>query len=159
GLSLLYLIRRRARAEAPLLPAQLPWLAGAVFFGGILGPVLLMSGMRGTSAATASLLLNLEGVCTALLAWFVFRENVDRRVASGMALIVAGGALLSWQGRGGASLSASALLVAAACLCWGIDNNLTQKVSGADPVQVAAIKGVVAGTVNLTIALLAGAVM
>src|SRR5437763_1567456 len=69
GLSLLYLIRRRARAEAPLLRAQLPWLAGAVFFGGILGPVLLMSGMRGTAAATASLLLNLEGIFTVLLAW------------------------------------------------------------------------------------------
>ncbi len=80
---------------------DLGWLAAAIVAGGVVGPVLLMQGLMRTAAASASLLLNLEGVLTALLAWFVFRENVDRRVAIGMGLIVAGGVLLSWQGEAG----------------------------------------------------------
>lgn len=162
GLSLLFALRGGARAEAPLARADLPWLAGAVLFGGVLGPVLLMLGLSATPASTASLLLNLEGVFTALLAWFAFRENFDRRIALGMGLIVAGGVLLSWPrsaasgSQGGMPLLGS-LAVAGACLCWGIDNNLTQKVSAGDPIQVAAIKGGAAGAVNLLVALLLGA--
>jgi drug/metabolite transporter (DMT)-like permease len=102
-------------------------------------------------------LLNLEGVFTATLAWFVFKENFDRRIAIGMVLIVVGGIVLSWQGSGGFSLPVGSLAIAGACLCWGIDNNLTQKVSGSDPYQITAIKGVVAGSVNLLIALSLGA--
>lgn len=159
GLSLVRWVRRRTRAnrEAPLTRRDLPWLAGAVLCGGILGPVLLMVGLTQTPAAAASLLLNLEGVFTALLAWFLFHENFDRRIALGMGLIVAGGALLSWQGEAGLGLSAGSLAILAACLCWGIDNNLTQKVSAGDPLQVAAIKGAAAGTVNLVVALMLGA--
>jgi drug/metabolite transporter (DMT)-like permease len=160
GLSTLYMARRRAATtEAPLTRADLPWLAGAVLFGGVLGPVLLMLGLSTTPGSTASLLLNLEGVFTALLAWFAFRENFDRRIALGMALIVAGGVVLSWQGEGGLGLPIGSLLVAGACLCWGIDNNLTQKVSAGDPIQVAAIKGGVAGSVNLAVALSLGAAL
>jgi drug/metabolite transporter (DMT)-like permease len=158
GLSVIYLVRRKGTTtEAPLVRSDVPWLAGAVFFGGVLGPLLLMLGLSGTPASTASLLLNLEGVFTALLAWFAFHENFDRRIALGMGLIVLGGALLSWQGTAGVSLPLGSLAVAGACLCWGIDNNLTQKVSAGDPLQVTAIKGAVAGSVNLAIALMLGA--
>ncbi len=160
GLSLVRLARRQSTlgaGEASLPREQWGWLAGAVFFGGALGPVLLMLGLHSTAAATASLLLNLEGVFTALLAWFVFRENFDRRIALGMVAIVAGGLLLSWQPGAGLAFSSGALLVAGACLCWGVDNNLTQKVSSSDPFQIAAIKGLVAGSVNLAIALALGA--
>ena len=80
GLSIAYLLRNRTSTDAPLTRRDLPWLGGAVFFGGALGPALLMVGLRLTPASTASLLLNLEGVLTALLAWFIFRENFDRRV-------------------------------------------------------------------------------
>jgi len=127
--------------------------------GGILGPVLLMSGLRSTPASAASLLLNLEGVFTALLAWFVFRENFDRRIALGFALIMAGGVALSWEGGAGGrpALPLGSLAIAAACFCWAVDNNLTQKVSGADPLRLAAVKGVVAGSVNLSLAILTGA--
>lgn len=156
GLSLVRFFRREGHTEAALPRAQWPWLGGAVLFGGALGPVLLMLGLNQSSAATASLLLNLEGVFTALLAWFVFRENFDSRIALGMVFIVAGGALLSYQS-GGFTLAPGALLVAGACLCWGIDNNLTQKVSSSDPFQIAAIKGLVAGSVNLALALFLGA--
>lgn len=157
GLGVLLLLRRGQKTEAPLTRGDWPWLGGAVIFGGVLGPLLLMLGLSATPASTASLLLNLEGVFTALLAWFVFRENFDRRIALGMIFIVAGGVLLSWQGARGFSLPLSALAIMAACGCWGIDNNLTQKVSGGDPMQIAAIKGAVAGSVNLTLALILGA--
>jgi drug/metabolite transporter (DMT)-like permease len=157
GLNVLRLARRSGSAEAPLTRTDYPWLAGAILFGGVLGPVLLMIGLNTTPASTASLLLNLEGVFTALLAWFVFRENFDRRIAVGMVLILAGGVVLSWQGGGGLALPVGSLAVAGACLCWGIDNNLTQKVSAGDPLQVAAIKGACAGAVNLGIALALGA--
>jgi len=133
-----------------------PWLAGAVLSGGVLGPVLLMLGLAGTPASSASLLLNLEGVLTALLAWIVFRENVDIRIFLGMAAIVAGGVLLSWLQAPPAGLPWGALAIAGACLCWAIDNNLTRVVSGGDPVQVAAIKGGVAGTINIAAALALG---
>jgi drug/metabolite transporter (DMT)-like permease len=157
GLTLIRLLRGRRAEEAPLARPDLPWLAGAVFFGGVLGPVLLMWGLAYTPASAVSLLLNLEGVFTALLAWFVFRENFDARVAWGMVLIVAGGLLLSWRGTQGLALPLGSVAVAAACLCWAVDNNLTQKVSAGDPLQVAGIKGGVAGTVNLLIALALGA--
>ncbi len=157
GLTLLHWSGRKRSSEAPLVRADFPWLAGATLLGGVLGPVLLMAGLSSTPASTASLLLNLEGVFTALLAWFAFQENFDRRIFLGMVLIVAGGVLLSWQGAGGLSLPLGSLAVFGACLCWGIDNNLTQKVSAGDPVQVTAIKGAVAGSVNLALAVVLGA--
>lgn len=143
--------------ETPLAARDLPWLAGAVLSGGILGPVLLMLGLAHTPASSASLLLNLESVLTAVIAWIVFRENVDRRIFIGMLVIVAGGVLLGGDLRSADAGWWGVLGVAGACLCWAIDNNLTRAVSGGDPVQIAAIKGMVAGGVNVTLALLAGA--
>lgn len=138
--------------EAGLTRRDMPWLAGATFFGGFLGPVLLVYGLSKTPASSASLLLNLEGVLTALLAWFVFRENFDRRIAFGMALITAGGVLLSWAGSPELSaLVAGPLAIAGACLSWAVDNNLTKKISGGDPFHIACIKGLFAGCTNLAI--------
>lgn len=157
GLSLLWLAQRRTRRETPLRRADMPWLASAIAFGGVLAPLLLMLGLVRTPASSASLLLNLEGVFTALLAWSVFRENVDRRIALGMLAIVAGGVLLSWEGRADLGGIGGPMLVAGATLCWAIDNNLTQKVAAGDPVQIAMLKGLVAGTVNTGIAMIRGA--
>jgi len=142
--------------EAPLRRIELPWLIAVVLFGGIIGPVLLMFGLSLTSASSGSLLLNLEGVATMGIAWLVFRENVDGRLLLGAAAIVAGAGLLSWQGQV-ASFDLGGLLIVGACLAWGIDNNLTRKLSSADPVQIAMIKGLAAGSTNLVIALLLGA--
>lgn len=147
------------RTGAGIVRADLPWLMGAVLFGGIAGPVLLMTGLTRTPASSASLLLNLEGVLTAMLAWFVFKENFDRRIFAGMILIVAGSAALSWQGGSDLSTPWGALAIAAACLCWAIDNNLTRKVSASDAVQIAAVKGLAAGSVNLALALATGLAM
>jgi drug/metabolite transporter (DMT)-like permease len=138
---------------ASLSTADLPWLAGAVLTGGVIGPVLLMTGLQALPAATASLLLNMEGVLTAVLAWLVFHESFDRRVFIGMMLIVAAGVLLSWEGGATSGFSWGALSMVAACLCWAIDNNLTRKISAGDAVQIAAIKGGVAGATNLSLAL------
>ncbi|HYF87668.1 DMT family transporter [Azospirillum sp.] len=136
------------------------WLLGAVLAGGIAAPVLLMSGLAATPASSASLLLNLEGVFTALLAWFVFQEGFDRRLVAGMIAIVAGAVVLSWGGpvdiENGWTGGWGAAAVAAACLMWAVDNNLTRKVSLADPMDIAAIKGLVAGGVNVGIALALG---
>jgi drug/metabolite transporter (DMT)-like permease len=147
------------RRSSGALPrgADLPWLAGAVLAGGVAGPVLLMLGLAQTTAATASLLLNLEGALTALIAWFAFRENFDRRIALGLALILAGSALLSVVPGAGYGVSAGALCIAGACLAWAIDNNFTRRVSAGDAVAISAIKGSVAGAVNLGIAFATGA--
>ena len=147
----------RAERGASIARADLPWLAGAILSGGIVGPVLLMLGLAATASATASLLLNLEGVFTALIAWFVFSENFDRRIALGMALILAGGGLVALEPGALGGLNGGALLVALACLAWAIDNNLTRKASTGDAVTIAALKGGIAGAVNLAIAAISGA--
>ena len=142
--------------ESPLSAAELPWLAGAIVAGGIVGPVLLMVGLSHTEASTASLMLTLEGVATALLAWFVFHENFDRRIAVGMVCLVAGAVILSWSGRPTWSGILGPLAIAGACLAWGIDNNLTRKVSLSDPLQIVELKGLIAGPVNVALALWTG---
>lgn len=142
--------------EASLRRSDLPWLAAVILFGGMLGPLFLMFGLSQTSASSGSLLLNLEGLATMAIAWIVFRENVDRQLILGATAILAGAVLLSWTGTG-LSLDAGSLFIAAACLSWGIDNNLTRKLSSADPVQIGMIKGLVAGSTNLVLALSLGA--
>ena len=165
GLCLLLVLRRLRRekgdhaSEALRIPrAELPWLLGAILFGGVLGPALLMLGLTRTSGASASLLLNLEGVLTALIAWWVFKENTDRQIVLGMVVIVLGGLLLSWE-PGGAAFSSGALLIFGACLCWAVDNNLTRKVSTNDAMLVAGLKGLLAGVSNTAIALVSGAAL
>jgi drug/metabolite transporter (DMT)-like permease len=142
---------------APIPRPDWSWIAAAIAAGGVAGPVLLMQGLARIDAASASLLLNLEAVLTATIAWTVFRENVDRRVFSGMVAIVVGGVLLSTDAapRGGGFTGA--LLVAAACLAWAIDNNLTRRVSGGDAATLACLKGLAAGAVNLALAWALGA--
>jgi drug/metabolite transporter (DMT)-like permease len=148
-----------SRSDAPevaLGRRELRWLAGAIVTGGILGPILLMTGLTRTDAATASLLLTLEGVATALMAWFIFHENFDRRIAVGMACLVAGAIALSWSGQPSLSGLLGPIAIVGACIAWGLDNNLTRKVSLADPLQIVEIKGLIAGPVNLVLGLIAG---
>ena len=160
GLALLLGLRRMSnRREALSWPhgVELGWLLVAIGLGGGVAPYLLMYGLRLTDSASASLILNLEGVLTALLAWFVFRENFDRRIAAGMGLIIAGGLVLS----AGPALRASGfigpLAIAGACLGWAIDNNVTRKVSAYDAMSIACAKGLVAGGVSVALALGGGA--
>jgi drug/metabolite transporter (DMT)-like permease len=142
--------------EAPLRRDDLPWLVLVVLSGGVSAPLLLMIGLAATPASAAALLLNVEGLATMAIAWIVFRENVDRRLLIGACAILSGAVLLSWPG-GPGGIAVGALAILGACILWGIDNNLTRKLSSADPVQIAAIKGLVAGAVNLALALSHGA--
>lgn len=156
----LTLYRRLLRAPSVRLARnEWWWFAAAIASGGIIAPVLLMIGLTGMPAAGASLLLNAEAVFTALLAWFVFQENVDRRIALGMGAIIAGAMVLSGSGNPGFAGMWPALSILGACFAWGVDNNLTRKVSQADAAWVAAVKGSVAGAVNLLLALSLGASM
>jgi drug/metabolite transporter (DMT)-like permease len=155
GLGLVHLgqrVRRTGAAEASLTRADLPWLGLVVLSGGAIAPVLLMCGLTSTPASSAALLLNLEGLATLVIAWLVFHESVDRMLLLGAVAILVGAVLLSWQD-GPSGLGIGALAIAGACLAWGIDNNLTRKLSAADPVQIAMVKGLVAGSVNLMLAI------
>lgn len=157
GLAVLRIASPAAAAQrARLARGDWPWLVAVIAVGGALGPALLMFGLTRTSATSASLLLNLEAVFTALIAWFVFHENAGARVVAGMALIVAGGVALSWPGGAGPGFDLGALAVAGACLCWGLDNNLTRKLSAGDPLLIAGTKGLAAGAANLALAATAG---
>jgi drug/metabolite transporter (DMT)-like permease len=157
---LIRLVRDRGYVSARLPRTEWPWLAGAILSGGVVAPVLLLWGLAQTSAAGASLLLNLEAVLTALIAWIVFRENADMRVVLGMLLIFAGGVVLAWPDAGAADASLrGAAAIAGACLCWAIDNNLTRRVSAADALFVAGTKGLAAGATNLLLALAFGAAL
>lgn len=158
GLTLVRLLRDRSWQASGLARDEWPWLFGAIFFGGVLAPPALLLGLAHLSAAHASLLLNLEAVLTALIAWLVFSENADRRIVFGMAAIVAGGVVLSWPtGERAGADPIGPLAVAFACLCWAIDNNLTRKVAAADAVFIASVKGSIAGVVNAALALALGA--
>ncbi|MGE4800769.1 DMT family transporter [Yersinia hibernica] len=155
GLALYRLITRAAPVKLPR--HELWWFIGAMTAGGMIAPVLLMIGLTGMPASGASLLLNAEGVFTALLAWFAFKENFDRRIALGMIVIVAGAAILSWPGEARFAGLWPTLAILGACFAWGIDNNLTRKVSLTDATWIASVKGLVAGLVNLGLAFTLGA--
>lgn len=156
GLLLIY-VARALRGSAPhgLHAGDAPWLIGAVCAGGIVAPVLLLWGLSGQHAASASLLLNFEGVITTVIAAWFFREAVSRRIWIGASVMLTAGLLLSWQPQTIFSLNAVAVI--GACLCWAIDNNLTRRVSANDPVLLAMIKGLSAGAVNTALALYLGA--
>ncbi|MBV4505624.1 DMT family transporter [Pseudomonas sp. BW13M1] len=157
GLTLVRLVRDRSWQRPGLPAGEWPWLLGAILFGGVLAPVALMFGLTRTAGATASLMLNLESVLTAVLAWVVFKENADRRIVIGMVAIVLGGIVLSWpQETATAHDWIGPLAVAFACLCWAIDNNLTRKVSASDALFIAGSKGLAAGVVNSGLALAIG---
>ena len=143
---------RPIRSEAPVRGRDWIWLFSATFFGGVLAPALLMMGLSHSDATSTSLLLNLEGVFTALAAWFIFGENFDKRIMLGMIAIVAGSVLLSWSGSSVGGNLIGALFVVTACLSWAIDNNLTKKIAANDALQIAMTKGIVAGIANTLLA-------
>jgi drug/metabolite transporter (DMT)-like permease len=161
GLSLVFftrgVIHGGERPSVSLNRQDLPWLAGAVAAGGIIAPLLLMWGLQRTPASTVSLLLNLEGVLTVLIAWMVFRENIGSRVLLGLLAVVTGAAVLSIEPAGSTGEGLiGRIAIIGACLGWAVDNNLTRRISAGDPSVIAGIKGLFAGTVNVSIALALG---
>jgi drug/metabolite transporter (DMT)-like permease len=150
-----------AMAVAPVVVCHPPRVAAmragwkpvavAVVAGGALGPALLVAGLARIDAATASILLNLELVATIVLAATLFREHLGRRVLGGAALVATAGALLVWEP--GAALDVGALLIVAACACWGLDNCVTARIEQLSPESVVLAKGAMAGSVNLALGL------
>ncbi len=159
GLFAFRLIRGRVAGESTrsLSRSEWFWLSGAIAAGGVAAPILMMYGLAATSAASVSLLLNLEAVFTAILAWSVFRESTDRRVAMGLGFIVVGAVVLSWRGSVAFGGAMGPIAIAGACLLWALDNNFTRNVALADPVRIVTIKGVVAGATNIALASALGA--
>ena len=142
-----------APGEARLEPPDYPWLAGATLAGGVIATLCLLYGLEATPAATASLLLNFEIVATTLIAHFVFAEYIGKRVMAAIVIITVASIVLSWNATGELGFSFAALLIIAACAFWGLDNNLTRKISGKDPLAIATVKGLGAGSVSLVLAL------
>ncbi len=158
GLSLWIALQGRGRFSLGVPRSDWPWLIGAVATGGIVAPALLMYGLASTDAATATLLLNLEVVLTALISWFAFREATSPRVVAGFIAIFLGSVLLALPGRAVSPTSIGPLLaIMAACLFWALDNNLTRKISAGDARGIAAIKGLTAGATNTAFAVAFGA--
>jgi len=151
-MALPFAARTWKRREAPLRAADLPLLAGVVGFGGVAGPLFLLYGLQRTSATLASLLLNLEAVFTTAIAVLVFREWIGRRGLAALAVVVGGCALSTWAAGGATRSLLGPVAVAAACLCWAIDNNLTQRLSLKDPLAVVCVKGLGAAPIAFAIA-------
>jgi drug/metabolite transporter (DMT)-like permease len=161
GLSLYSVgIRKRTtdpnKKAVPLEMKDLPWLAGATLTGGIIGPISMMMGLALVSGFSASLLLNLEGLSTAMIAVFLFKENAGKRLWLGLVCMTIAGVFLTWDPDQSKFSIVGPLLIIFAMVCWGIDNNLTCKISDKDPIQITKIKSFVAGTISLSIALILG---
>jgi len=160
GLTIYCLLASPAGQSLPKMSfkgADIFWLIAAIAFGGVLGPLFLMIGLSTTHAVTASLFLNLEGVFTALIAWLIFKEHTDKRIVLGMLAIIFGGLVLSWTGQN-VLLSGGIIALVGACFCWALDNNFTRNIADTNPIQIAAIKGLVAGTINCCLAYKAGCI-
>ncbi|MFZ1399395.1 MAG: EamA family transporter, partial [Candidatus Promineifilaceae bacterium] len=142
--------------ETPNGKEDIPWLAGAIVAGGIAAPIVLLFSLRETAAATASLLLNFEGVATTLIAAFAFKEAVTRRAWVAIITITAATILLSYSPGSSWGFSFGALGILLACVLWGIDNNFTRNISGKDPLTIVIVKGLAAGLFSLLLAMLLG---
>ncbi|MBI0582853.1 MAG: EamA family transporter [Methanomassiliicoccus sp.] len=155
GLALLRLVSRKRAEEAPLRKRDLPYLFGSILSGGVIAPILLMTGIASVTGVASSLLLNLEGVATALIAWLAFGEVVGRRTWAALVMMTAAGVLLTFEVGGGASAEGAGLIVLA-MVFWGLDNNLARKIAGTGAQRIAMIKGLIAGSTSLSLAFLLG---
>lgn len=156
GLSTLILLRKLLfhppRTHVSLSTSDWFWMLSGVLAGGVLAPMLLMAGLSRTNATAGSLLLNFEAAFTGALAWLLFQEHLSRPVLWGIALITIGGVLLSCPNLQNFEFDWASPLIAGACLCWAMDNNLIRKVAQSDALKIAALRGVLAGSINITIA-------
>ena len=160
GLAIYSIIRRTIFTEkiesANLKREDYPWLIGAIVSGGVLAPICLMYGLSQISGFTTSLLLNLEGIFTAIIAVIFFRENAGKRLWLALICMTVAGVFLTWDSSQGKFNLIGPLFVTLSMICWGIDNNLTRNISIRNPLQITCIKGLVSGLVSLTVAYILG---
>jgi len=150
------LVKKNMETEAGLTSPDIKWLAGAVLTGGIAAPIILLFSLRETPGATASLLLNFEGVATTLIAALIFKESIGRRAGWAILFITLASIFLSTSPDQEWGFSLGALGVLTACLLWGLDNNLTCNISAKDPLVIVTVKGLAAGTFSLILAFVLG---
>lgn len=153
GLLVVKLFRRAENSEAKVEKSDFKWLVGAILAGGVAAPITLLFSLKNTPAATASLLLNFEGVATTLIALFTFNESISRRAWWSIALITIASIMLSINLNSEWGISLGALGIIAACVLWGIDNNFTRNISEKDPLVIVTLKGLGAGSFSLILAL------
>jgi drug/metabolite transporter (DMT)-like permease len=149
-------IVKHEKKEAGLTINDIPWLAGAILFGGVAAPIVLMISLDKTPAATASLLLNFEGVATCVIATLAFKEALGKRIWTAITFITVASIVLTWNSNGNLGISIGAVGVVLACVFWGMDNNFTRNISAKNPLTIVTIKGIIAGIVSLVIALSTG---
>jgi len=161
GLSLYSISRRIVSTEsirsANLKKEDFSWLFGSVLSGGIIAPICLMFGLSQISGFTTSLLLNLEGIFTAVIAVIFFKENAGKRLWLALICMTVAGVFLTWDSSQGRFNLLGPLLVTLSMICWGIDNNLTRNISTRNPLQITRIKGFVSGLVSIALAYALGA--
>jgi drug/metabolite transporter (DMT)-like permease len=151
------LARQPANREARLQRADLPRLLAMAGFGAVAGPVALAWGLQHTSGTSASLMLTLEALFTALLAWRLYHETMDSRVWAAMALLLAGGMVLVLdQGRADSGQPWGLLAVMLATAAWGVDNTLSRALAERDPAQVVLVKALLGSTATALLALASG---
>lgn len=153
---ILRLLNKNVSNEAPLAISDIPWLTGAVIFGGVIAPIVLMYSLKITPASTASLLLNFEGIATTLLAAIFFKEGIGKRILIAIICITLSSILLSWDFNNQWGISLGALGIICACFCWGIDNNFTRNISAKNPYNIVIIKGFGAGLFSLILGIFIG---
>jgi len=157
GIKLVQRVRhQKMEREARIEKSDIKWLAGAVFAGGVAAPIILLVSLKNTPASTASLLLNFEGVATAIMAFFAFKEAISARAWLAIALMTVASILLSINLNSTWGLSIGAVGILTACILWGVDNNFTRNISSKDPVVIVIIKGLVAGSFSTLIAIVLG---
>ena len=156
GLMVMRLVQGTGEKEAALKRSELPYLAGSILSGGVIAPILLMTGIASVTGMASSLLLNLEGVATALIAFLMFGEPVGKRTWTAVVLMTAAGAMLTFNAENGEASGLGVALIVLAMALWGLDNNLTSRIAGTGARRIAMLKGLVAGTTSLSIALLLG---
>lgn len=149
-------IKKEVVNEASLKKTDLPWLVGAIIFGGVLAPIVLMISLKNTPASTASLLLNFECVATTIIALVFFKENIGKQILGAVGLITLASIILSWNSSNQWGFSIASLGIIFACFCWGIDNNFTRNISAKDPFSIVIIKGIAAGLFSLFLSIIMG---
>jgi drug/metabolite transporter (DMT)-like permease len=153
GLLPIYYLRNLLHpSKESLRPKDWTWLGASILSGGVTAPVLLTIGLTTTPATVGSLLLNFEGVFTALLAWTIFKERWHLQIFLGIVAITCGGIILSYTEHTNVGLSWGAVAILGTCLGWAMDSNLTNVIADRDPLQIAVIKSGIAGLINVAIA-------
>ncbi len=156
GVGIMYLFHHKHEAQTERLEKKdLPYTVGMVLLD-IIAPILLMLGVKIGTSANASLLGNFEIVATTLIALFIFKEKISRKLWAAIGLITLSSSILSFGGEGSFTFSVGSLLVLGATACWGLENNCTRSISDKSTYQIVTIKGFGSGTGSLIVAVIIG---